>query len=173
MLRHFIEFSHPRQLDWWAETKVNTPGIETTPWRSWKIANLHFLFIGKHVGNLPWVQDVIDIFHKSFIFYLCVRKQENGWMHLASCLPQNALEVFPPLHFAIALRNLNLNGKCTFYQSQTLKHSWNIKKWISFQSNPLILQQPPMRRNIPSILRYGNGRRTAIQCHWLFLFLSH
>ena len=74
----------------------------------WTGLCLHLLITGKHVWHFAAVEQVVDVFNKGLILDLGVAEQEDGVLGLASSPAQDALQILPPLHFAIAFGNLHL-----------------------------------------------------------------
>ena len=73
------------------------------------VACLHLLIRGEHVGHFAAVEQVVDVLNKSLILDLSVAEEEDSIFGLSSHPTQDALQILPPLHLAIALRNLHLN----------------------------------------------------------------
>ena len=71
-------------------------------------ADLILLVDGEHVGDLPSVQQVADILQEVLFLDLSVSKEEDCVIGTLCTLPQDLLQVLPPLNRGVTLTNLNL-----------------------------------------------------------------
>lgn len=89
---------------------------------------LHFLISGEHVWHFAAVEEVVDVLNKSFILDLSVAEEEHCVLGLSTSTAQDTLQIFPPLHLAIALGYFDLTQmSCMRISSSSVSVTWHCK----------------------------------------------
>lgn len=68
------------------------------------IQYLHFVISPVEVGDVPRVEDHVDVLHHSLVLDLVVRKQEHQRLARGPRLHQQTLDVVPPFRLVVRAR---------------------------------------------------------------------